>query len=468
MPVLSSPLIKGDKISSKADYRDALPENMLAVQRNILNASGYLISHPGLESFAVGAGIDRGGYWNERQNSHFRVSGNQLISIDVLGNVTSIGLISGSKRASLVHSFDTQAIVEDGKMWLYDGAALTQVTDADLGAPIDITWIDGYYFLTDGEFIYHTNLGDEFQIDPLKFATAEFSPDPTLAVDKTSSNQVIVFGRYSIEYFENRATENFAFRRIRGKAIKVGIVGTHCETEMEGRFYIIGGGREESISIHSISSGTYQSIATREIDKILSEYKEGELSQAILETRVQDRDSFLIAQLPNHTLIYNATIARSLGKEYAWTIVKSGLYSGSWRAVNGVYDPRISKWVYGDKIDARIGILDNEIGSQYGELVESILYTPFINIEGASINKLEIDTLPGHQINVDDINCSFSVTYDGIAYSKEWFRLYGEKNNYSTRFIARRFGYVNEYFGIKIRCVSKDRVGFTFLGVDYG
>ena len=259
MPVLSLPIIKGDKTVKNADYRDALPVNFTAVKRDILGASGYLLSHSGLVLHATGSGLDRGGYWNERQGKHYRVSGTKFVSVETGGTVTELGDITGTKRASMTHSFNTQSILVDGKWWLYDGATLTQNADPDLGTPIDNTWIDGYYFFTDGEFLYHSDILNEAAIDPLKFDTSEFSPDPTLAVDRSSDNQILAFNRYTTEYFINRATENFAFRRIEGKSIKCGVVGTHCETELNGQFYILGGGREESVSLHVISAGTYSS-----------------------------------------------------------------------------------------------------------------------------------------------------------------------------------------------------------------
>lgn len=469
MPRQAITLIKGDKVSLNTDYRDALPVNMIAVEREILGAKGYMISHPGLVSFGTGLGLDRAGYWNERLSIHYRVSGEDLISVSTTGATSSLGIITGDKQASMTHSFNTQAIVVDGKMWLHNGTTLDQITDPDLGEPIDITWIDGYYFLTDGETIYHTNISDETQIDPLKFATSEFSPDPTLAVDTTSDNQVIVFNRYTTEYFINRATDNFAFQRITGKSIKVGIVGTHCETELEGTFYILGGGREESPSVHFLSSGTYTSVATREIDKIIAEYTEEELLDAVLETRVQDRDRFIIVRLPRETLIFNATIARTAGLSSAWTIVKSDISGETkWRGANGVYDPRVSKWIYGDNQNTNIGILDNTVATQYGETVESILFTPIIDLESASIDQIEVDTLPGHQINVDNVTCAVSLTYDGVTYGKEWWALYGQKSNYNTRFILNRLGYVRDNIGFKIRCVSPERVSFLMMKVTYG
>jgi hypothetical protein len=469
MPYLDLPIIKGDKVANNTDYRDSLPVNFTAVSKPLLRSAGYLISHPGLTEFGSSVGIDRGGYWNERQNRHYRVSGNSLVTIDENGESTTVGSVLGSSQASLTHSFNSQAVVSGGNMYLVQNdGTFSQVTDPNLGNPIDITWIDGYYFLTDGEFVYHTNLTNESEIEPLQFATAEFDPDPTLAVDTTSDNQVIVFGRYSTEYFINRATENFAFQRIQGKAVKAGVVGTHCETELEGSFYILGGGREESVSLHVISAGTYQSIATREVDKIISEYTESQLSTAILETRVEDRDRFIVVQLPGHTLLYNATIAKERGIRDAWTIVQSGLSGDRWRGVNGVYDPRISEWVYGDRIDNRLGLLDKTGGTQYGEIVESILFTPFFYIETGSIDELELEIIPGHQVNDEHVTCAISLTYDGVTFGKEWWATYGNQYQYMQRFIAYRLGYVRDWASVKVRAASRERLAFSNCRISYG
>ncbi len=462
------PIIKGEKVADNADYRDALLVNYTAVYKPVRGANGYILSHPGLASHATGLGKDRGGIWNERLGEHFRISGTDLITLSSTGEVESLGTIPGSKRASLAYSFNSQSIVADGRWYLSDGNTVTQITDPDLGTPIDHTWIDSYYFFTDGEFLYHTNITDETQIDPLQFATSEMSPDPTLAVDKTSDNQVIVFDRYSTGYFENVATDNFAFRWIKGKSIKCGIVGTHCETEMNGIFYILGGGKEEAPSIHMISAGTYNSIASREVDKILAEYNEDELSTAVLETRVEDRDKFILVRLPRDTLLFNQTIATKVGIDAAWTILKSGTGDNPWRAVNGVYDPRVSCWVYGDLTTSDIACLDNTVSTQYGDKVEGIFFTPLVDLEGASIDAFEVDILPGHQFNMEDVTAAVSLTYNGVTYGKEWWTLIGEKNVYDTRFIIRRLGYVRDFVGAKVRTVSAERLAFSMMVIDYG
>ncbi|MEE9223105.1 MAG: packaged DNA stabilization protein [Nitrosomonadaceae bacterium] len=468
MTTTTIPLIKGDKIDLETDYGDALPVNMTAVIKPIRGANGYMVSHPGIESFATGQGIDRGAVWNARQREHFRISGSRLISVDPTGLVSDLGFVGGAEQASLAYSFNTQGIVTDGKFFLYDGTTLSEVTDPQVGTPIDLTWIDNFYVLTDGENIYHTNIGDETTISPTQFDTSEFSPDPTLAVDKTSDDQLIVFDRYTTVYFIQRFVEDFAFQWIKGKSIKVGIVGTHCETELEGVFYILGGGKEESPSVHYLTAGTYISVATREVDEIIEEYDEAELATAVLETRSERKDRFILVRLPRDTLIFNVTIDKAFGKEFAWTILKSGFENDPWTAANGVYDPRQSLWVYGDINTSRIGKLNNDIGSQYGDKVEYILFSPLTNLEGMSIDALEVDTIPGHQVNNDEVTVSLSFTYDGVTYGKEWFQLYGEQYEYNQRYILNRLGYVRNFFGYKLRSITDEKLAFSLSRITYG
>lgn len=459
------PLLYGDRVE-EADYRDALMTNMIAVERPIRGVNGYILTHPGLEEFGQSSGVDRGGVWNERFLEHYRVSGNDLLQISESGTTETLGTISGSGQVSLAQSFNTQAIVADGKYFLYDKTnGLRQITDENVGSPIDVTWIDGYYFFTDGENIYHTDIDDEESIDPLQFATAEFSPDETLGVAKTQDNQVVVFGRYSTEYFVNRATDNFAFQRISGQAVKSGIVGTHCKCELDGNFFILGGRKEESPSVHIIGPGRVDSIATREIEKIIATYAEDDLADVVIEPRTKDCYMFIIVHLPGETLLYNHTIAKSIGVSQAWTVLEDCCFN-EWPAINGIFDPRISKWIYGDKSSSRLGQLNENISTQYGDSAQFIFYSPFISIDSASINELELDTIPG--FTDDTATVSFSTTYNGMTYSKQWWNLYSEPNDYETRFIIRRIGYVREYIGFRFRTITEARMAYSNMEIDYG
>ena len=468
MPTKIIDLIKGDSIGNETDYRDALPENMYAISRPMFGSAGYMIMHEGLTEYGTGVGIDRGGVWNERLLNHFRVSGSQFLVVNENGSNTRHGEIPDTGPVSLPYSFNTQAVIGGGNFYLYDPTnGFRQVTDPEVGTPIDGTWIDGYYCLTDGEFLYHTDITDESAIDPLKFATAEFSPDPTLGVGKTQDNKWIAFGRYSVEYFANNATDNFAFQRIPSRAQKIGIVATHAKCELNQKWYILGGRKEGALSVHILGAGSSKVVSTREIDKVIGEYNEEELKDIVLEPRIQDGQSFLYVHLPNETLLFNETIAGTAGVGSAWSILKGGTASKPWRGIHGIFEPRLGEWVYGDKETLRIGILDGSVATQYGEVAEWVLYTPFMYLDSASIDKLEIETIPGHTAT-DDATVFVSLTYNGVTYGKEWTEVYGDPYDYGKRFIVRRLGYVSDWVGFKFRGVSKSRVAFSRGAIDFG
>lgn len=462
MGELKIDLIKGDNVGSETDYRDYLPVNMTAIIRPIHNAKGYMFQSPGLTKYGDGFGRDRGGVWNRRVEDHYRVSGGSLVSLDATGIPTILGAITGSKTASLPYSFQTQAIITDGKMWLYDTVnGLVPITDPDLGIPLDCVWVDGYYFLTDGDTVFHTDIADETSIDPLKFATAEFMPDKSIGVGKTSDNKVMVFGRETIEYFRNASNLNFAFTRLNDRAIKSGIVGTHCKVEIKDKWYILGGSKDEAISVHVVGVGTVVQVASREVDKIIAGYTENELVDVVLEARKEHAYQYLIVHLPNETLQLNITLMEKEGTEQAWSILKTdALGDNQWRAKHGVYEPRLGSWIYGDKIDKTIGILDEAVATHYDQIAEWSLNTPFIHLETLSIDELEIETIPGFT-SYKDATVFVSLTYDGIAHTTEHTIEYGGPSEFNKRFIAYRLGYINDWFAIKLRGASRSRMAFA-------
>lgn len=468
LPALPVTLIKGDTHGSETDYRDNLPVNMYAVERKLLGADGYMIGYPGLTSLGTGSGIDRGGHYNEKFSDQYRVSGGQLISVAADGATVELGAISGAGQAAMPYSFNTQAVIADGRMWLYDTTAgFREITDADLGNPLDGVWVNGYYFLTDGDFIYHTLLTNESSVDPLQFATAEFMPDPSTGVGKTQDNKVMVFGRYTIEYFADVANPNFAFTRIEERAQKIGIVATHAKCESKGRWFIAGGGKMDSVSVHVLEHGSSQKISTREIDKIIGQYTEPQLSDMRMECRQEDSVTFILIHLPNETLCFNATIAGTLGASVAWSILKTDVAgNAAYRAINGVFDARAARWVYGDKRDASIGLLDNSVSTHYGLISEWILFTPFLDLETASIDEIEIETIPGFTTTTD-ATVAFSLTFDGVSFGMEHWMDYGDPNEHSQRFLKRRLGYVGDWVGFKFRGASTSRMAFALMTLVY-
>lgn len=393
------PLIKGDKVDNNVDYRDALPVNMYAINREVLGTNGYMINFFGLSDYTDGVNKDRGAIWVSRPaiEGHYRVSGSSLLLVDQFGNTTDLGTIPGSLQVSMAYSFNNLAIVADGKLYYYNtGQGLREITDADVGSPIDIEWINSKFILTDGESIYTSNVTNEELYESLDFANAEFMPDSSRGVSKNEDNEIMVFGDFSTEYFLDVAADNFPLQRIPGKAQKIGILGTHCKAEMNGRFYTLSRRKETSPSFHIISLGDERSISTRETDKILATYTEMELETTTIDAVVIDNVKMVIYHLPNDTLMFNESVADTLGVDYAWSILKTDVTGEeTFRAKNFIRDPRNAKWLVGDKRDGRIGELDKSVATHYSEIVEWILFTPFVKLDSKSIDKLEVETIPG-------------------------------------------------------------------------
>lgn len=458
------PMVRGDTITSDVDYTDFIPRNMIAVPKDILGTKGYLISHDGLTQLATGAtGVDRGGFYDDRRGYHIRVIGNTLYRLFGT-SLVSAGTILGSGQCSFSYSFNNTGILSGGNMYLYNGVTLFKVTDPDLKLPLDQDWIDGYFFYTDGEFIYHSLIADEKQVDPLQFATAEVMPDRTLGVMRTTDNLMAVFGRYSIEYFINQANEQFAFSRITQKSVGGGICGTHCKTMIGDTIFILGGRKNESPAVHMLENSMLQAVSTRSVDKIIALYTEAELSQAVLESRTDKQDQFLIVRLPRHTLLLNVSAAKAIGFQDAWAVLTYGVDLSPWLGMNGVYDPLQSAWIYGSA-SGTVYKLDPMTAAQGGAETEFEVRTPLVMMPKLRVPKIEARTVTGFSPLV---TVALSITQEGAFYGTESWRDYGEVGAYDKHFIFRRIGFVSEMVSFRVRSVSAHKINFCKLEVFYG
>jgi hypothetical protein len=186
-----------------------------------------------------------------------------------------------------------------------------------------------------------------------------------------------------------------------------------------------------------------------------------------MECRTENDVVFILVHLPNETLCFNETVAEVAGLELAWSILKTDIQGdAAYRGINGVFDARSARWIYGDKRDTTIGFLDNSVSTHYDRVVEWILFTPFLDLDGFSIDEIELQTIPGHT-SFNDATVAFSITSDGITYSQEWWELYGAPLDYGNRFFLRAVGYVRDWIGFKFRGASKSRMAFALMEVTY-
>mgnify|MGYP003637306277 FL=1 len=465
----SIPFIKGDKVDNNTDFRDALPVNYYAVLRDIYGEKGYMLNYYGLTDFATGQGISRGSKWVERTGleGQYRVSGTSLIKIEDDQSVTVLGTISGTDQASMTYSLNNLAIVADKKLYYYNPTdGFRQITDPDIGEPIDIVWADFRFVLTDGEFLFQSSLLNEELYEPLDFSGSDFQPDKILGVGLNDDNELISFGALTTEYFVNIGQDNFSYTRIQLKAVKAGIAGTHCKAEFKDRFFALTRRSNTQYQFSIIQSGSSESITSREIEKVLTEYTSDQLSKVVVEVFTKDATTWMVAHLPDKTLLYNQTLAKVIGIDMAWSIIKTDVYGdNTYRGKDLSYDPRFSKWCIGDKLGSKIGFLDDSVCTHYGDIVEGLIYTSILDMETLSINEVKLKTIPG--ISPDnDATVFISRTDDMRIYSKEHTEQYGTSFDYNKNFVMRNLGYVRSETAFKIRTASRSRMAFCRLDVE--
>lgn len=411
------PILTGIYTNTAGDFRVEYPRNMVPVAMKSGISDGYFRPADGIVSLGTGPGIDRGGIeWN---GLLYRVMGTKLVSISSTNIVTVIGDVGGEGDVTFDYSFDYLAIASSGKLYLYrPSAGLQQVTDPDLGTVVDVVWVDGYFMTTDGEFLIVTELNDPFSVNPLKYGAAEADPDPIVALLKVR-NEVYALNRHTVEVFDNVGGQLFPFQRVEGAQVQRGAIGTHACCNFMESIAFIGGGRNEAPSVWTISGSNAERIATREVDQLLNVFTEDELSNVLIESRVDKGYRHLYIHLPNQTLVFDGAATILTGAPVWFTLATSIVGDGQYRARNLVWI--YNRWNVADPLSTSFGYLSDSLSSHWGELngwefATIILYN---ESKGLVFHELELVALTGNTIFGADPSIWTSYTEDGLTWSQE-------------------------------------------------
>jgi hypothetical protein len=337
---------------------------------------------------------------------------------------------------------------------------LVQVTDPDIGTVLDVCWIDGYFMTTDGEFLVVTELSDPMQVNPLKYGSSEVDPDPVVAVLKLR-NEVFALNRNTIEVFDNVGGDLFPFQRIDGAQIQKGTVGTHANCVFVETIAFLGSGRNEAPGVYMGSSATANKISSDEIDRILLNYTEAQLSLVKLEARNERNHQLLYVHLPDQTLVFDYAASEAL-KQPIWQILTS-TYVGlsQYRANNMVwcYD----RWNVGDPQSSSLGYFTNTIGSHWSQLVRWEFSTSIVYNEGngALIHELELVALTGRVTGSPVLSTSYSL--DGQSWSQTHTISAGGIGDRLKRLVWFRQGHMRNWRVQRFQGVSDAHLSFARL-----
>lgn len=453
IPIISGIATRG------ADFTTAYPLNLIPVPKVTGISEGYLRPAEGIIKQGDGPGNDRGGVaWN---GAVYRVMGSRLVKIRPDGSAVDIGFIAGENPVTFDNSFEYLAINGGNRLFLYNGVTLQEVTDEDLGASLDVIWIDGYFVSTDGEFLVVTELSDPFSVDPLKYGASEINPDPVIALHKIR-NEVIALNRYTIEIFRNVGSAGFPFQRVEGAQIQKGAIGSRACCEFVEQIAFLGGGFNEPAAVWVGSSGQSAKLSTREIDDVLRGYPESTLQDAVMETRTDRAHDFLYIHLPDQTLVYDQAGSAAAGQP-VWFVLNSGIDEAGYRARGLVWC--YEKWNVGDPRSTAYGYLTDTLGSHYGEMTRWRFSTPIIHNagKGVSIHELELIALPGNAVFGDKAMISTSYTLDGKVWSQPRYIEAGLTGDRMKRLVWRKQGSMRNWRAQRFDGDSRAMLSFARL-----
>jgi Phage stabilisation protein len=452
------PIISG--ISTRgADFSTAYPLNLIPVPKVTGISEGYLRPADGIVSQGVGPGFDRGGVaWNGQV---YRVMGERLVRIAANGSVIDIGYIAGANPVTFDNSFDYLAINGGNRLFLYNGATLAEVTDPDLGASLDVIWIDGYFVSTDGEFLVVTELNNPFAVDPLKYGASEINPDPVVALHKIR-NEVVALNRFTVEVFRNVGGAGFPFQRIEGAQIQKGVIGSRACCQFADEIAFLGGGFNEPCAVWVGASGQSAKISTREIDDVIKSYPETVLAGAVMESRTDRGHDFLYIHLPDQTIVYDQN-GSTAAQQPVWFVLASGDGGAGYRARGMVWCNE--RWSVGDPYSTAYGYLSDTIASHYGELTTWRFTTPIIHNagKGVTIHELELIALPGNSAFGDEAKISTSYSDDGKIWSQPKYIEAGMTGNRMRRLVWRRQGSMRNWRAQRFEGDSRAMLSFARL-----
>lgn len=462
MPIQQLPLMKGTgKDFRNADYIDYLPVNLLATPKEVLGASGYLRSFPGIAKRSDVAGVSRGAEFNTAQNAVYRVMGGKLYKGD-----SAVGDVAGSARVSMAHGRTSQAVCVGGQVveYRYDGTTRTIAnwpvssgfTQYDLGSARDITRLRGRYAWakdnSDSWFI--SDLQDESHPDRNAAEyRAESQPDGIIGIG-TWRDFVVCFGATTTEFFSlTGASTAGAALYVANPAYMVpkGIAGTFCKCVYMDAYAIISNPASGAPSVYIIDSGRATPIATASIEKIIRSYTASELATAVMETLRFDAHELLLIHLPGQVLVYDSSASQN-GPQ--WSVLKTGLGDDVYRAIDFMYEG--NSITCGDKSASVKGALQFDISSQYGAQQEHLLFTPLIKADGARLFDLELESSGGVAQLAERL--FYSATTDGINYGREQMVPWNAPFSYDRRVFWSRIGRVRKNIAIKIRIVTSSPV----------
>jgi hypothetical protein len=341
-------------------------------------------------------------------------------------------------------------VVPGGDTFVWDGSALTQITDPDFQVSDTVSFYRGFFVFTttDGKQLFVSNLNQPLIFDALDFGSAEGDPD-RIITQILNHDELTILGTETSEVFKLVGGAGFPLAIIPGAFGQKGAHSKYGTIAFDSTFLFIGGGENEKTAVwRKTSSSNSVKISDNAIDTLIQEFTADEIAEAFWMTYTQRGQLLAIltinsSRIPCRSFVYNGT-ASVLGGKQVWFEYQSGVTDNCWRvnSIVKVYD----KFLCGDSIDGRIGFLDKDKNDDYGDVMFRQMSTAPFSQDGVSIFAGEFEATFESGVGLttgqgSDPIVRYDFSDDGArTFSSEFSRTIGKIGRYEQRSIWRRQG----------------------------
>jgi hypothetical protein len=420
---MNIPILSGVLASPTGQILQDYPQNLIASVGANGIAAGTLSPVMGIAHWLDLGGLVRGMItW---ENTLYVVAGSKLLMVTEGGTQTILGDVGTDGLAvTLFYRDDRLAIVSNGDLFYLTSGTFAKVTSPNISNPLSGIYVDGFTMLTDGAYLYHSNLTDPTVFEETKYGSAEVDPDPVKLLLKVR-NEPCAVGRYSLEFYQNVGASGFAFQRIYGAMVLKGTLGARTSCVFLDSVAFLGGGKNENTAVWLANNGSAIRLSTDGIESYFEKYEEGVLDDSVVEAVSLDGQELLLVHLPEETLCYNATASQKASQP-CWSILtQSDEYEALGYPAHFItrcYD----NWIVADNLTSRIGKLSKDVLTWFTDVlpVEYSFQTQWLFNDNLPtfVSQLELIHSISHPAGtLSDSLQTISLAYsdDGITWSRE-------------------------------------------------
>lgn len=347
-----------------------------------------MFNAPGIKDFATGlGGAVRGRH--VMGGVLYCVAGNGVYSITAAGVATLLGTIntsSGHVSMASNRASPLQMIIVDGTDgWIYDtSGGLVEITDAQFAAADTVTFQDGYFILNEAgtSRFFVSAIDDGTSYVGTDFADSEASSDEVVVV-YSHRQTLVVFNTLTTEFYYNSGNTDFPFERIAGGVMQRGCAAAFSVASDVDTLVWLGDDR----IVYQLNGFSPLRISTHAIEEDLR--KMSDVSDAFGFFITISGHKFYHITFPTGRKTYVIDLTTGLWHE------RESVDQRHWRG--GAYVRAYEKDLIGDAFVGRIGELDMDTFTEFGEAMQGILTGPVIHNDRkrAFHRRFEIDIESG-------------------------------------------------------------------------